>query len=222
MSEGFYQPLRPGLFSKVSFESSFIMALKTRNWELFTLTYLSIHAHPQNNEVKFSSSIANRISELTGVKPLTIKRALKTLVDLKFIKNLTPRKPHYLINAEVMNKQKYLPYGFQQGLKVEQNSVVELILRERPVFNLTETEKLLDKVEDLQIELAQKDLDIEALEKSKEELGMWHDEQVEGIREDLRSFKAEIMEMLGDRLSDKEKEEIKERHLKLVPSPEIS
>jgi hypothetical protein len=121
----------------------------------------------------------------------------------------THRKHHHDKHSLGPVAKKYIKKAYEEHAGMENDNI--------KIIN-----ELRKEVEDLNIQVAQKDLDIGHLEKAKEELSMWHDEKVEEIKAEMADLKTKIMEMLGDRMSDDEKEVIKKTHLKLVKSEDIS
>lgn len=189
MSKIYYQPLKPGTWSKISHRALLQFSLINKNYETFIFSYICLHAHPLTNQAKFKGSLLHIINRLTGWSDKTIKRAISSLKKLKLLKTMTSRKPHYLVNAEAMNKQLYLPEGFQQGLQMPNNDIVERIMRDLPVYEVSKAASLTSMLESKDIDLAKKDLELEQLEESKEELIVWYDERIEAIQNDLAEMK---------------------------------
>ena len=214
MSQDFYQPLRPGQWSKLDYAAMLDLAFKTKSYTTFIFHYICAHAHPKTNSIYFKSSLIESLISLTGWSDRTIKRSLKTLIDQKFIKNLTPRKPHFLVNAEVMNKQKYLPYGFQKGLTLGESSyVVKSIMKNLPVYQASEADKFLEKLDDANLKIAQLEMDIEDERDAKKELIVWYDERIERLEKSQEDMKQMLRDALAQ-LTPEQKEKVP--HLKLV------
>lgn len=104
------------------------------------------------------------------------------------------------------------------GIFLKSGRTITLLPRgEKFLLGYIEEEKEMihykHKIEDLEIEAAKKDLEIEALEEAKDEVIMWYDERFEKIEQTNMEMKEMLAEALAQ-LTPEQKEKVP--HLRLV------